>query len=40
MEGNEEALRDLEDGVFMHGQKIIEEIRGDLIANGRRRRVE
>jgi hypothetical protein len=40
VEGNEEALRDLEDGIFMHGQKIVEEIRGDLIANGRRRRVE
>ena len=38
VEGNEEAPRDLEDGIFMHGQEIIEDIRGDLIANGRRRR--
>ena len=38
IEGDEDALRDLEDNTFMQGQKVVEEIRTDLIANGRRRR--
>ena len=39
IEGDEDALRDLEDNTFVEGQKIVEEIRSDLVANGRRRRV-
>ena len=38
VEGNAEAVQDLEDETFMEGQKIIESIRSDLVANGRRRR--
>ena len=38
IEGGQDALRDLEDGVFMEGQKVIENIRNDLVTNGRRRR--
>ena len=38
IEGDEGALRDLEDNTFVEGQKIVEEIRTDLVANGRRRR--
>jgi hypothetical protein len=38
VEGNAEAVKDLEDETFMEGQKIIESIRSDLVANGRRRR--
>ena len=38
IEGNAEALRDLEDDFFMEGQKIIEEIRNELVTSGRRRR--
>ena len=39
IEGDEGALRDLEDNTFVEGQKIVEEIRSDLVANGRRRHV-
>ena len=37
-EGYQDALRDLEDDTFAQGQKVIESIRSDLVANGRRRR--
>ena len=38
IEGGQDALRDLEDDVFIEGQKVIESIRNDLVTNGRRRR--
>ena len=38
IEGGQDALRDLEDDVFVEGQKVIESIRNDLVTNGRRRR--
>jgi hypothetical protein len=38
IEGNAEALRDLEDDFFIEGQRIIEEIRTELVTSGRRRR--
>ena len=38
IEGGQDALRDLEDDMFMEGQRVIEGIKNDLIANGRRRR--
>ena len=38
IEGNAEALRDLEDDFFMEGQRIIEGIRTELVTSGRRRR--
>ena len=38
-EGDEDALRDLEDNTFVEGTEVVEAIRTDLVANGRRRRV-
>ena len=39
IECDEDALRDLEGNTFVQGQEIVEELRVDLVTNGRRRRV-
>ena len=39
IEGDQGALRDLDDDTSVQGQKVIESIRSDLVANGRRRRI-
>jgi hypothetical protein len=39
IEGDQDALRHLEDNTFVEGQKVVEAICADLIANGLRRRV-